>query len=418
MKTKNLIKLICLLLIVAGFGVWALGGFTIGLYRFKPWNELVPLGLDIKGGVVAVYEVQPAEGVDFETGMSEIQSIMESRLSQKGYTEATVTRQGSDRIRVEIPDVESPDTIIELLGTPGELEFVDSDGKVWVTGDHLTSATYGGLSDGKYVVLLEFDEEGTTAFAEATAANIDETIDIVLDGETKSSPTVNSVISDGKASIECSTMDDAQYITSVLQSGAMPLQLNELEARAVSATLGDKALDKALMAGVIGLALVMLYMIAWYRLQGVVADISLTIYMLIFYLFIIKFPWIQLTLPAIAGIILSIGMAVDANVVIYERIKDEYRSGQSLDSAVNTGFSKAYSAIIDANVTTIIAAIVMWIFGPGPVQNFAITLFAGVVISMFTAVFVTKKIMLLFIGAGVTSPKLLGLKRGEKHENS
>jgi len=417
MKTKNLIKLICILLIVAGIGAWALNGFTVWIYRFKPWSELVPLGLDIKGGVVAVYQVEPAEGVDFEEGMTEIKSIMESRLSQKGYTEAVVTRQGTDRIRVEIPDIESPDEAIELVGTPGELEFTDSDGKVWVTGDHLTSASYGGLSDGEYLVLLEFDETGTTLFAEATTANVGETLNIVLDGVTKSSPTVDSAITSGEASITCSTEADAKYIAAVLQSGAMPLTLTELEAKTVSATLGDLALNKALIAGLIGLIAVMLYMIAWYRMQGVVADISLTIYMLIFYWFVSNFPWIQLTLPAIAGIILSIGMAVDANVVIYERIKDEYKSGQSLLNSINIGFSKAYSAIIDSNVTTIIAAIVMLIFGPSPVKNFAVTLFAGVALSMFTAVFVSKKILMLFVNAGMTSPKLLGLKRGEQDEN-
>lgn len=411
MKTKSLVKLSIIVILVAIFSYWAFQGFTIHLTRFKPWHENVRQGLDIKGGVVALYQAQPKEGVDFEEGLNQIVSIIQSRLYTKGYTEAVITKQGTDRIRVEIPDVESPDEIFDLIGKAGKLEFKDADGKVLVTGENLKTAFYAGIVEGSPTVSLKFDDKGTQLFAEATKNNVDKAITIYLDGEAKSSPVVNEPITNGEAAITSSSVEDAKFIANVLQSGTMPLALKELSANTVSATLGVGALQGALKAAVIGAILVMLFMLVIYRFFGFVADLALYIYILIFYLFVATFPWLQLTLPAIAGIILSVGMAVDANVVIFERIKDEFREGKSLDAAINTGYSKALTAIIDSNVTTIIAAIIMLLpFSPAPIKNFAITLLAGIVISMFTAIVVTRGLLKLFIKIGVTSPKVLGLK--------
>lgn len=421
-KTKSIITLVVIILLLAVLTVWSVGiggdGITIGLTRFKPWYENVKLGMDIKGGVAVVYEVQEKEGSDFQAGIKQIMSIFESRLTAKGYTEVSITQQGENRVRVDIPDVESPDDIFDLLGTPGKLEFRSDDDTVVCTGDQLTKAAYYGYVDGSYLVSISFNTEGTKSFATATtaAAAAKSYIAIYLDDELYSKPTVNEAITSGDATISCSSEQEAKNMAVVLQSGAMPLEIKELTASTVSASLGIEALNSALLAALIGVVLVLVFMAVVYRFMGLAADMALFVYMMLFYLFISTFPWLQLTLPSIAGIVLSIGMAVDANIVIFERIKDEFKAGKPLESAVDVGYSKALTAIIDANVTTIVAALVMMLVGPTPIKNFATTLLAGVVISMITAIFVTKFILKLFMKLGLKSPKMMALKEGKTNE--
>ena len=255
-------------------------------------------------------------------------------------------------------------------------------------------------------VSFELNDEGAKLFAEGTAANLGKTISIELDGEVISAPTVNSVISGGQGQITGSfTADEAKTLANLILSGALPLNLSQLEVSAISATLGDTALDRALMAGIIGVALVMLFMLIRYRLCGLVADIALTIYIMIVVL-LLALTGAQLTLPGVAGIILGIGMAVDANVVIFERIREELAVGRPLPSSVKKGFSNAFSAIIDANITTIIAAVVLYAFGTGSIRGFALTLGISVATSMFTAVFVTHKLLDIFVDLGVKNQKL------------
>ena len=422
MKTKSVITLVVVILLLAVLAVFSLGvtgkGVTIGITRFKPWYENVKLGMDIKGGVTVIYEAKEKEGSDFDAGIKRIITIFENRLSSKGYSDVSITQQGTNRIRVEIADVASVSDVSSLLGTPGKLEFRDDEGNVICTGDQLKSATYLGQDGSDYVVSIAFDSDGTKSFAEATKKALEKKsyIAIYMDGGEYSRPTVNAAITDGKAVITCATAEAANNMAIVLQSGAMPLDITEISASVVSATLGSEALNSALIGGLIGVILVFVFMLVVYRFMGLAADIALFVYMLIFYWFITSFPWMQLTLPSIAGIVLSIGMAVDANVVIFERIKEEFHSGKDLDSCVSIGYTKARSAILDANLTTIIAGLVMLMVGPAPIKNFATTLLAGVVISMLTAIFVTRYFLNVLIKLGINKPGLLSLKEGKADE--
>lgn len=422
MKTKSVITLVVVILLLAVLAVFSLGvtgkGVTIGITRFKPWYENVKLGMDIKGGVTVIYEAKEKEGSDFDAGIKRIITIFENRLSSKGYSDVSITQQGTNRIRVEIADVASVSDVSSLLGTPGKLEFRDDEGNVICTGDQLKSATYLGQDGSDYVVSITFDSDGTKSFAEATKKALEKKsyIAIYMDGNEYSRPTVNAAITDGKAVITCATAEAANNMAIVLQSGAMPLDITEISASVVSATLGSEALNSALIGGLIGVILVFVFMLVVYRFMGLAADIALFVYMLIFYWFITSFPWMQLTLPSIAGIVLSIGMAVDANVVIFERIKEEFHSGKDLDSCVSIGYTKARSAILDANLTTIIAGLVMLMVGPAPIKNFATTLLAGVVISMLTAIFVTRYFLNVLIKLGINKPGLLSLKEGKADE--
>ena len=422
MKTKSVITLVVVILLLTVLAVFSLGvtgkGVTIGITRFKPWYENVKLGMDIKGGVTVIYEAKEKEGSDFDAGIKRIITIFENRLSSKGYSDVSITQQGTNRIRVEIADVASVSDVSSLLGTPGKLEFRDDEGNVICTGDQLKSATYLGQDGSDYVVSIAFDSDGTKSFAEATKKALEKKsyIAIYMDGSEYSRPTVNAAITDGKAVITCATAEAANNMAIVLQSGAMPLDITEISASVVSATLGSEALNSALIGGLIGVILVFVFMLVVYRFMGLAADIALFVYMLIFYWFITSFPWMQLTIPSIAGIVLSIGMAVDANVVIFERIKEEFHSGKDLDSCVSIGYTKARSAILDANLTTIIAGLVMLMVGPAPIKNFATTLLAGVVISMLTAIFVTRYFLNVLIKLGINKPGLLSLKEGKADE--
>ena len=372
----------------------------------KPWGDAISLGLDLRGGVYTVYQAENNGDPDFDTKMESTVSILTSRLTRQGFTEATVTRQGSDRIRVEIPNVSDPNQILTIIGTPAQLYFVDESGNNLMEGAMVKNAQAAQDQDGKPCIAFELTDEGAKIFAEATAANLGKTISITLDGETISRATVNTVIAGGKGEITGNfTADEAKNLATLILSGALPLNLTQLEVSAISATLGVEALDRAIQAGIIGVALVMLFMLFRYRLCGLVADIALTIYIMIVVL-LLALTGAQLTLPGVAGIILGIGMAVDANVVIFERIREEVKNGRPIGSAVRKGFSNALSAIIDSNVTTIIAAVVLYAFGTGSVRGFALTLGIGVATSLVTAVFVTHKLLDIFADLGIKNQKL------------
>ena len=407
-RARALVSLVAILVIVAVCGYVALFGIGKGtmINYLKPWGEAISLGLDLRGGVYTVYAAEDDGSADFETKMGSTVSILTSRLTRQGFTEATVTRQGTDRIRVEIPNVSDPNEILRIIGTPAQLYFVDEAGNNLLEGAMIENAQASQDENGMPCVAFELNEEGAKLFAEATAANINKTISITLDGEVISAPTVNSVIAGGQGQITGDfTADEAKNLATLILSGALPLNLTQLEVSAISATLGVEALDKAILAGMIGVALVMLFMLLRYRLCGVVADIALTIYVMIVVL-LLALTGAQLTLPGVAGIILGIGMAVDANVVIFERIREEMTVGRPLQSSIKKGFSHALTAIIDANVTTIIAAVVLYAFGTGTIRGFALTLGISVVTSMFTAVFVTHKLLDIFADLGIKNQKL------------
>ena len=407
-RIRAVISLVAIVVVVAVCAYLGLFGFGKGtmINYLKPWGDAISLGLDLRGGVYTVYQAEDNGDPDFDTKMESTVSILTSRLTRQGFTEATVTRQGSDRIRVEIPNVSDPNQILTIIGTPAQLYFVDEDGNNLMEGSMVKNAQAAQDQDGKPCIAFELTDEGAKIFAEATAANLGKTISITLDGETISRATVNTVIAGGKGEITGNfTADEAKNLATLILSGALPLNLTQLEVSAISATLGVEALDRAIQAGVIGVILVMLFMLFRYRLCGLVADIALTIYIMIVVL-LLALTGAQLTLPGVAGIILGIGMAVDANVVIFERIREEVKVGRPIGSAVRKGFSNALSAIIDSNVTTIIAAVVLYAFGTGSVRGFALTLGIGVATSLFTAVFVTHKLLDIFSDMGIKNQKL------------
>lgn len=407
-RIRAVISLVAIVVVVAVCAYLGLFGFGKGtmINYLKPWGDAISLGLDLRGGVYTVYQAEDNGDPDFDTKMESTVSILTSRLTRQGFTEATVTRQGSDRIRVEIPNVSDPNQILTIIGTPAQLYFVDEDGNNLMEGSMVKNAQAAQDQDGKPCIAFELTDEGAKIFAEATAANLGKTISITLDGETISRATVNTVIAGGKGEITGNfTADEAKNLATLILSGALPLNLTQLEVSAISATLGVEALDRAIQAGVIGVILVMLFMLFRYRLCGLVADIALTIYIMIVVL-LLALTGAQLTLPGVAGIILGIGMSVDANVVIFERIREEVKVGRPIGSAVRKGFSNALSAIIDSNVTTIIAAVVLYAFGTGSVRGFALTLGIGVATSLFTAVFVTHKLLDIFADMGIKNQKL------------
>lgn len=408
LRARALVSLVAIIVVVAICAYLGLCGFGKGtmINYLKPWGDAISLGLDLRGGVYTVYQAENNGDPDFDTKMESTVSILTSRLTRQGFTEATVTRQGSGRIRVEIPNVSDPNQILTIIGTPAQLYFVDESGNNLMEGSMVKNAQAAQDQDGKPCIAFELTDEGAKIFAEATAANLGKTISITLDGETISRATVNTVIAGGKGEITGNfTADEAKNLATLILSGALPLNLTQLEVSAISATLGVEALDRAIQAGIIGVALVMLFMLFRYRLCGLVADIALTIYIMIVVL-LLALTGAQLTLPGVAGIILGIGMAVDANVVIFERIREEVKNGRPIGSAVRKGFSNALSAIIDSNVTTIIAAVVLYAFGTGSVRGFALTLGIGVATSLVTAVFVTHKLLDIFADLGIKNQKL------------
>lgn len=410
MKTRCAVNMIVVVILLAAFGALAIFGLNIGALEIKPLVEGISQGLDLRGGVSAVYEAQDEGQSDFASLLSGTMAVLRNRLTNQGFTEATVTQQGTNRIRIEIPDVDDPNEILNIIGQPAHLEFKTADGETIMDGSAVVSAEMGYL-EGQPVVQFTLNDEGATAFATATAENIDSTISIELDGEVISAPTVNQAITGGQGYIEGNfTAESAQQLAMLIQSGALPLDIEQIEVRTISATLGEDALSTSMTAAVIGVLLVIVFMLVIYRLPGVMASLALLIYILIDLFLLAVIPGVQLTLPGIAGIVLSIGMAVDANVIIFERMKEEMRAGKTVRASVESGYKRAFSAILDSNITTIIAGLVLMIFGAGTIKGFAITLTIGVVCSMFTAIVVTRFLLRQMVGLNFTNHRLYGVR--------
>ena len=410
MKTRCAVNMIVVVILLAAFGALAIFGLNIGALEIKPLVEGISQGLDLRGGVSAVYEAQDEGQSDFASLLSGTMAVLRNRLTNQGFTEATVTQQGTNRIRIEIPDVDDPNEILNIIGQPAHLEFKTADGETIMDGSAVVSAEMGYL-DGQPVVQFTLNDEGATAFATATAENVGSAISIELDGEVISAPKVNQAITGGQGYIEGNfTAESAQQLAMLIQSGALPLDIEQIEVRTISATLGEDALSTSMTAAVIGVLLVIVFMLVIYRLPGVMASLALLIYILIDLFLLAVIPGVQLTLPGIAGIVLSIGMAVDANVIIFERMKEEMRAGKTVRASVESGFKRAFSAILDSNITTIIAGLVLMIFGAGTIKGFAITLTIGVVCSMFTAVVVTRFLLRQMVGLNFTNHRLYGVR--------
>ena len=391
----------------------------IGVFGYFGYDTMddIKLGLDLAGGVSITY--QAVEENPSSEEMSDTIYKLQQRV-QNYSTEAEVYQEGSNRINIDIPGVSDANAILEELGKPGSLIFVDESGNTILTGDQVASAKAAIQEKNgqkSYVVSLTFTEEGAKTFADATAKNIGKRIGIIYDGSMVSYPTVNSAITGGECYIDgMQDYDEAENLASTIRIGSLSLELEELRSNVVGAKLGQEAIATSLKAGAIGFGIVAIFMIAVYLVPGLASVLALCLYVALELVLLSAFE-VTLTLPGIAGIILSIGMAVDANVIIFTRIKEEIGVGKTVKSAIKTGFSKALSAIIDGNVTTLIAAVVLFWRGSGTVKGFASTLALGIVLSMFTALFVTKAILNALYNLGLDDPKFYGVSKEKKAIN-
>ena len=403
-KKKGIISLILMAVVIIFLGfTTALGFGKTGTGAMRN----IKLGLDLAGGVSITYQVEDENPTAEQ--MSDTIYKLQLRVEQYS-TEASVYQEGDDRISIEIPGVTDANQILDELGKPGSLEFQTSDGESVITGaDVQTASVQSGQDDmgnAEYSVELVLNDEGTQKFADATEANIGQPISIIYDCETISSPTVQSAITGGTAYITGNfTYEEADNLASTIRIGGLQLELKELRSNVVGAQLGEEAISTSLMAGAIGFGLVFIFMICVYYLPGLAAGIALVIYTELVLVILNAFN-VTLTLPGIAGIVLSIGMAVDANVIIFARVREEMARGKSIKNALKAGFQKAMSAIIDGNVTTLIAAAVLWFMGSGTVKGFAQTLAIGIVVSMFTALVITRIIVFAFYAVGLRGEKL------------
>ncbi len=410
LKTKSLIKILIIISITVILAYVTFYGFQIVGYKIVPIKEAIKLGLDLRGGVSVLLEANPKPGEKInDEKMSGAENVIRGRIDQLGVSEPVIVRQGNTRILVELPGVEDSQKALEIIGKTASLQFISPENEVILTGDNVkdAKAVYGEQS--QPMVSLKLDSNGGKKFAKATEKYLEKPIVIMLDEQVISAPTVKNVITSGEAVItNMQTIENAAELAALIRAGALPVDLEQRQATTVGPTLGADSLNKSLKAGMVGAALVLLYMLFYYRLPGLIAGFSLLVYIMLV-LTIFAAIGATLTLPGIAGFILSVGMAVDANVLIFERMKEELKVGKTLRASVESGFHRALTTIIDSNITTVIAAVVLLYFGTGPIKGFAVTLIIGIGVSMFTAVTVTRVLLLNLINTRLlTNKKLFG----------
>ena len=402
MRQHSLLKLvITVAVIIAAFFVCV-----------RPLASSIRQGLDLQGGTHVVLEAVDTEQAQVnDDAMNRVIAIMEKRVNALGLTEPIIQREGERRVIIELPGVKDPDAAIKTIGKTAMLEFRDEDGNTVLTGTDLKDAQAStNPQTGQNVVNLEFSDEGAQKFADLTMKNVGRTIAILLDGEVLTAPNVREPILGGRAEITGQkTLEEAQNLAVVLRSGALPVKVEIIETRTVGPTLGQDSKDKSQFAFAVGLGAVVIFMIFFYHFSGFIADVALMAYTIML-LSILYLMDATLTLPGVAGIILSIGMAVDANVLIFEHFKEEYQiNGKSLRLSMDAGFKRAYTTIFDSNVTTLIAAGVLFFLGTGTIRGFAITLGVGTILSMFTAITLTQFMLKLMINSKLSeNPRLYG----------
>ena len=403
-----------------------------GLGPLKPLKDEMKLGLDLKGGVYVVMEAKTkAKGEDLKKLMDQTQAVIEKRVNEMGLSEPVVTIEGENRIRVELPGAKDSDEAIKQIGKTAQLQFMTADQKLVLDGSNVKNAGVGrDEKKGGYAVTLEFDSKGSAAFEEATRKIVNKSIVskdpqkipadaiyIILDNKVISNPRVDSVISGGKCEITGHfTSEQATSLSALIRGGALPVELKEIETNMVGPHVGIDALANSIKGGVIGFVLLIILMLAVYRLMGLCANLALLIYVLIEFWAIVALGGVM-TLPGIAGLIVSIGMAVDANVIIFSRIKEEIQKGKSVRVATRQGYKRAMSTIIDSQVTTMIASIILYQLGTGPVKGFALTLMIGIVASVFTAVVVTNAFLRVLSNSKLGTPGMFGVKEADIIEN-
>lgn len=445
-KVKGVLQVLLVLVLIAAFAFVAARGIG-GAHRGSAKN--IRLGLDLEGGVSVTYQAYKTDSTGKRTGeqptdkdMADTIYKMQKRVETLESTEAAVYQEGSDRVTIDIPGASDSEEVLKELGKAGALYFIlysdlktekggtPNEGdkvvydksKVLLTGDMIGEATSGsrqqeGTGKTEYGVSIKFAGKGIKKFAKITGEHVGEQLAIVYDEKLVSAPNLKEEISGGECWISGSfTSESAEQLASTVRIGALPLELENIHGNVVGATLGSQALKSSLFAGVVGLILVIIFMIVMYRISGVAASIALIFYVGAMLLALNGLN-VTLTLPGIAGIILSIGMAVDANCIIFTRIREELATGKTVASAIDNGFSKAMSAIVDGNVTTLIAALVLYLKGSGTVKGFAMTLGIGIVLSMFTALFITKLLMKAFCALGMTNTSMYGIQKERKTIN-
>ncbi|MFN3699468.1 MAG: protein translocase subunit SecD [Dictyoglomus sp.] len=388
------------IVLIVGAALWILLTFP---FRF---------GLDIKGGIRVTLKCQRTEGVEItDDAVRRTIEVIRNRIDQLGVTEPSIYKEGTDKIVVELPGIEDPERALEIIGQTALLEFKDETGKTILTGSALKTAKVEFDQVGQPMVRVEMNPEGAKIFADFTSKNVGKQVFILLDGKVISNPVIKEPITEGVGVITGRfTIDEAQKLAILLRAGALPVPVKVIENRTIDPTLGRDTMEAAYKAGIIGAILVIVFMILVFRFLGIVADIALLIY-IVLDLAVLKLLNATLTLPGIAGIILSIGMAVDANCLIFARMREEYMQKKTPMASLDAGFRNALRAIIDSNVTTLLAALILFYFGTGPIRGFAVTLSLGVVLSMFTSIIVTRTLLenLLSLPLFKKATKLLGL---------
>ena len=419
--TKSIVFIVLLLIV----------GILLAFCRFEiPFTNQtyngfinsIKMGLDVSGGVTAVYDAKLADedsGVDLDTAIQSTINRLESILADRGYTEATVTTQQGNRIRVEVPDVEDPQEVFDLIGNPAKLSFKteeDPNAESRITGSDITSVKYD-FQNNEHGVAINFNSEGSLKFSELTEELVSSggSVYVYIGDELYTTLSVKEHITGGSTFISggMDTRAEAEEFALRIMSGTFSAELSLYESSIVSATLGMDAISTGLIAAIVGLLLIFIFMAVMYRTFGLMADIALMFYVILVLFFLQAIPLVQLTLPGIAGIILSLGMAVDANVIIFERIKDEYRHGKRIPASVKGGFKRWTTAILDSNITTLMVCIVLYILGTGAIKGFAITLFIGIVVSMFTAIFVTRWLINICLAFNSSKEEYYNLYREE-----
>lgn len=418
-KKKSIVVITLLSIVIAILGVMSFASFEVRgtVYNYNSIVSIIRQGIDLSGGYYVVLEPEStSEGTDAEL-LEKAKDIIRARLDDKGYTEAIINTQDGNKIRVEIPQVDDAGEVLQIIGQTGELTFKDSQGNVWLNGqDHIKGAyAANNTQDGGYMVVLEFTERGAARFADATNTikdMSDKKLSICLGDTVVSEPQVNEQIISTTAQITGNfTYEEALSIASVIDSGKLPIKYTVTEARSISSKLGSSAGLTSILMAAVGLAVIFVIMLIRYRGLGLAACISLICYCLLYIVFLAIIPNIQLTLPGIAGILLAIGMAVDASIVIFERIREEYALGKTAEAAVAHGFKRATVTVLDSNVTTIFAAIILWAVCPGTIKGFAITLLIGIVLALFTAIILSKWLLKVFNPLVEDQEKFLNLKR-------
>lgn len=400
MKKRSAITFIVSAVLIVLIAYVLTFGITLGDYRVSSLGTAFKLGLDLKGGVTIEEEAvdKNASNDDLERA----KELIELRVNNLGVAESNVQLTGQNRILIEIPGIYNAQDALEAVGKTGKLRFVGPNKDEILTGNDVEDATVGvNQNSNQPVVQLKLNSDGAKKFAEATAKYVGQAITIYMDDEVVSAPTVNEAIPNGEAIITGSgSIDEAKRLAGIIKSGALPVELAPAQVRTIGPSLGAEAVPTSLKASIVGIALVMLFMLLYYRLPGFIADLALTVYIMLTLLIFILVLKQTLTLPGIAGFLLSIGMAVDANVLIFERVKEELKVGKSLKNAIDAGFHRALSSILDSNITTLIAGFALYFLGRGSVRGFALTLNIGILCSMFTAITVTRFLLKNMVNTG------------------